>query len=119
MRKRWNFRQVESKERCSVFPAVVYQGAAVLVDHIADQLFRGDLSQRRVFVQIADDFTAEQPHIVDVVLDGSFRQAGPSEMKQEGHEAFDESSARREVLFHTHPTLWPLLKIPAVAAVWQ
>ena len=41
-----------------VFPAIVYQGAAVLVDHIADHLFRGDLSQRRLFVQVADDLSA-------------------------------------------------------------
>src|SRR5450759_4951263 len=36
-----------------VFPAVVDQRSAVLVDHIADKLFRSDLSQRRVFVHVA------------------------------------------------------------------
>ena len=71
-----------------VFPAVVDQGAAVLVDHIADQLFYGELSQRRIFVQVADDLSAEQPHIVDMVLDGPFRQAGFCEVKEERHEVF-------------------------------
>jgi len=52
-------------------------------------------------------------------LDGSFRQAGPNEMKKEGHEAFDETSTRREVFFHAHPTFRPFLEITAVAAVWQ
>ena len=55
-----------------VFPAVVDQRSAVLVDHIADELFRGDLSQGRVFVQVADDLSAENPQVVDVSLDGSF-----------------------------------------------
>jgi hypothetical protein len=37
------------------FPAIVDQRSAVLVDDIADKLFRGYLSQRRVFVHVADD----------------------------------------------------------------
>src|SRR5450756_248201 len=57
-----------------VFPAVVDQRSAVLVDHIADKLFRSDLSQRRVFVHVADDLSAENPEVVDVSLDGLFRQ---------------------------------------------
>jgi hypothetical protein len=69
-----------------VFPAVVNQRAAVLVDYIADELFRSNLPQMRVFVHVANDLSAKQPHIVDVVLDGSFRQAALDEMKEEGHE---------------------------------
>ena len=56
-----------------VFPAVVDQRAPVLMDDTADKLFRCDLSQRRIFVHIADDLSAEQPHIIDMVLDRSFR----------------------------------------------
>jgi hypothetical protein len=97
----------------------VYQWAAILVNDIADQLFRGDLPQRRVFVQIADDLSAEHPHIVDVVLDGSFRQAGLNEMKHERYEAFDEPSTWRKIFVHTHPTFRPLLKIATVAAIGQ
>jgi hypothetical protein len=52
-----------------VFPAVVDQRSAVLVDHIADKLFRSDLSQWRVFVHVADDLSAENPEVVDVSLD--------------------------------------------------
>ena len=74
-----------------VFPAVMDQRAAVFVDHIADELFRGKLPERRVFVDVADDLPAEQPHIVDVVLDGSFRQAGPGKVKEEGQEVFHNS----------------------------
>ena len=102
-----------------VFPAVVDQRSAVLVDHVGDELFRSYLSQRRVFVHVTDDLSAEQPHIVDVALDGSFRQAGLGEVKEEGHEAFDESSPYWKIFVLAHPTFRPLLKIAAIATVWQ
>jgi len=54
-----------------------------------------------------------------VVLDGPFRQAGPDEVKEEGHEVFHEFSAWRKILFLAHPTLGPLRKIAAVATVGQ
>jgi hypothetical protein len=55
-----------------------------IVDHITDKLFRRNVSQRRVFIQIADNLAAKQSHIVDMVLDGLFRQAGRGEVHQEG-----------------------------------
>ena len=102
-----------------IFPAVVDERAAVLVDHIVDKLFDSHLSQRRLFVHVANDLSAEQPHIVDVVLDGSFRQAGLGEVKEEGQEVCNESSPWRKILFLAHPTLRPLRKIAAIAAVGQ
>ena len=39
-----------------------------------------------LYRHVANDLSAKQPHIVDVVLDGSFRQAGLDEMKEERHE---------------------------------
>jgi hypothetical protein len=48
----------------------VDQRAAVLVDHLAEKLFRGDLSQRRVFIQVADDFSAQQPEVVYMPANG-------------------------------------------------
>src|ERR1035441_1524299 len=42
--------------------------------------------QVRLFVHVANDLSAEQPHTVHVVLDGSFRLAGLGEEKEEGHE---------------------------------
>jgi hypothetical protein len=100
-----------------VFRAVVDQRPAVLIDHVANKLFRGALSQTRLFVHVADDLSAEKPHIVDVVLDGPFRQTGPGEVEEEGHEVFHELSAYRKILFLAHPTLRPLRKIAAIAAV--
>ena len=60
------------------------QRPAVFVDDVADKLFRGGLSQTRLFVHVADDLSTEKPHIVDVVLDGPFRQAGLGEVNEEG-----------------------------------
>jgi len=102
-----------------IFPAVVDERAAVLVDHIVDKLFDSHLSQRRLFVHVANDLSAEQPHIVDVVLNGSFRQAGAGEVHEEGHEVFDESSAGRKILLLAHPAFRPFRKIAAIAAVGQ
>ena len=67
-----------------VFPAVVDQRSAILVDYIADEFFGGYLSQRRGLVHVADDLSAEKPPMVDVVLDGSFGQTGLGEVKEEG-----------------------------------
>jgi len=50
-----------------VFPGVVDERAAVLVDHIADKLLGGNFPQRWVFVHVANDLSAEQPHVIDVV----------------------------------------------------
>jgi transposase len=102
-----------------VFPSVVNERTAALIDYAADKSFRGELSQRGLFVDVADDLSAEKPHIVDVVLDGSFRQTGLGEVKEEGHEVFHKLSADRKILFLAHPTLRPLRKITAIAAVGQ
>src|ERR1035438_6330085 len=101
-----------------VFPAVMDQWPAVLVDYSADELFGGHLSQRRVLVHVPDNLPAEQPHVVDMVLDGPFRQAGPGKVKKKGHEVCHKFSAGRKILFLAHPTLRPLRKIAAIAAVW-
>ncbi|MGH7972962.1 MAG: hypothetical protein ACREIC_29960, partial [Limisphaerales bacterium] len=102
-----------------VLPTVMDQWAAVLVDNTADQLLGGDLSQRGVIVCVADDLSAEHPYIVDMVLDGSFRQPLFRQVKQEGHEEFDKSTTDGKVLFLTHPTLRPFPKIATIAAVGQ
>ena len=55
-----------------VFPAVMDQRSTVLVDDIADELFGGNLPQRGVFVEVANDLTAENPEVINVSLYGSF-----------------------------------------------
>jgi len=58
-------------------------------------------------------------HIVDMVLDGLLRQTRLGEVKEERREIFHELSADRKILFLAHPTLRPLRKIAAIAAVGQ
>ena len=53
-----------------VFRAVVDQWAALLVDHLVQKPFGSDLSEGRVFVQVADDLAAQQPNVVHVLSDG-------------------------------------------------
>jgi hypothetical protein len=91
-----------------VFPTVLDERPTVLLDHVADKLFGGSLSQPRLFVHVADDLSAEKPHIVDVVLDGSFRQTGLGEAKEEGQEVLHELAADRKIPFLAHPTFRPL-----------
>ena len=50
--------------------AIMNQRAAVGMDHIA-QTVGSDLSQRRVFVQFADDLSAQHPQVVDVLTAGT------------------------------------------------
>ena len=102
-----------------VFPAVVDQRSAILVDYIADEFFGGYLSQRRGLVHVADDLSAEQPHVVDMVLDGSFGKPGLGEVNEKGHEVCHEFATDRKIRFLAHPTFWPLRKIAAIAAVGQ
>ena len=58
-----------------VFTSVVNERTSVLMDCVADKSFRGELSQRRFFVDVADDLSAKKPQIVDMSLDGLLRQS--------------------------------------------
>jgi hypothetical protein len=69
------------------------QRPAIIMDHVADKLFRGVLFETGLFVHVADDLSAEKPPMVDVVLDGSFGQTGLGEVKEEGYEVFHKLSA--------------------------
>jgi len=53
-----------------LFRAVVNQRAAVLVDDLAQKPFCLDLSQGRVFMQVTDDLSAQQPEVVHVPANG-------------------------------------------------
>ena len=48
---------------------------AIEFDPIANKLVGWHLSERRIFVHVADDLAAEKPEVVDVPLDSLFRQA--------------------------------------------
>ena len=53
-----------------LFRAVVDQWAAVGTNYIAKKSLDSDLSQSRVVVQVADDFSTQQPEVVHVLANG-------------------------------------------------
>ena len=70
-----------------VFRAVVDQWAAVGSYHITKKLLGSDLPQSRVVVQVADDFSPQQPEIVHVPANGFRRKTRCGQMLNEGPEA--------------------------------
>ena len=46
------------------------QRSASVIDHIAEKRFHRDFSQRRRFVQVADDLSAKHPKVVYMPADG-------------------------------------------------
>jgi hypothetical protein len=64
------------EETLLVFRAVMNERAAALVDLIAEQPVRGSLSERRVVVQVPDDFSAQPPKIVDMSAQGNVAKTG-------------------------------------------
>jgi 3-oxoacyl-[acyl-carrier protein] reductase len=59
-----------------VFRTVMNERAAVLVDRIAEQPVRRPLSERRVEVQVPDDFSTQQPKIVHMAANGLRGKSG-------------------------------------------
>jgi hypothetical protein len=51
-----------------IFAAVIEQGSAIF-DHPGKDPVHGFLSQRRIFVKVADELAAQCTHVVDVFLD--------------------------------------------------
>lgn len=64
------------EETLLVFRAVMDERAAILVDRIAQQPVRGSLSERRVVVQVPDDFSIQQPKIVPMAAQGNVAKTG-------------------------------------------
>ena len=58
-----------------LFRAVVDQWAAVVTDRIAEKSLGSDLSPRGVVVQVADDFSTQQPEVVHVPANGLWGKA--------------------------------------------
>ena len=83
--------------------AVVNERAAVLVDRVAEKPLRSNLSQRRVFVQVADDFSAQPPEVVHVPTKGLRGKTRGGQLLDEGSEASQQLLAGRQVFFQLHP----------------
>src|ERR1700733_10978531 len=96
------------------FRAVVDEWAAVDTNHIAEKLLGSDLPQRRIFVQVTDDFSTQQPEVVHVPANGLGGKTRRSEMLDKGPEASHQLFSWRQVFFQPHPGVWPVAQITAV-----
>src|SRR5947207_3281786 len=62
----------------------VIQQRLFLLENIEDESFNWRFSQRRGFIQVADDFPAQYPEIVDVLADSFLGKIQPDEVLDEG-----------------------------------
>ena len=74
---------------------IVKEGA----QHVCDLRF----SESGRFLKVANELSAEQPEIVDVLLDGSFREAGLGKVKKERCKALHQLLAGEEIAVVAHP----------------
>src|SRR5664279_5467067 len=97
-----------------LFRAVVYQWAAVGPNHITNKFLGRDLSESRGVVQIANDFSTQQPEIVHVPANGRRGKIRVGQMLDEGPEANHQCFSWGQVFFKPHPGTRPVFQIAAV-----
>src|SRR6202022_2172053 len=81
---------------------------------IAKKSLGSDLSQSRVVVQVADNFSTQQPEVVHVSANGLRGKTRGGQMLDEGPEASDQFFPWRQVFFQPHPRARPVVQIAAV-----
>jgi hypothetical protein len=82
-----------------LFRAIVDQWAAVGPNHIAKKSLGSDLSPRRGVVQLADDFSPQQPEVADVPANALRGKTRGSQMLDEGAEASHQFFSWGQVFF--------------------
>src|SRR5215472_9837154 len=97
-----------------LFRAVVDQWAAVGPNHIPQKFLGSDLSPSRGVVQLADDFSTQQPEIVHVPANSFRGKTRGGQMLDEGPEANHQCFSWGQVFFQPHPGVWPVVQIAAV-----
>jgi hypothetical protein len=90
------------------------QGPAIVIDLLGENLLDAFSSQRRVFIQIPDDFSAQCPQVIDVLLNRFGRQIRGDQIFQEGPETSHQPLARWQVFFPPHPRTRPRVQPTAV-----
>jgi len=85
------------------FRGIVYCRASVFMDSVAQQLIGRPLPERRIVVQVTDDFPTQTPQVIYVPTDRLRRKAGGGQMLDKRPEAYDQRFARRQVFFQPHP----------------
>ncbi len=75
------------------------------------------LSQRRVFVEVANDLSAQHPQVVDVFANGLPGKTGRRQMLNEWPETRNECFSRREVFLESHPRTGPIDEIAVLGKI--
>jgi len=101
------------KRSLLVLIAVIEEWASELDPFRQDPIYRL-LSQSGVVVEIADVLAAEDPHIINVFLNGLRRQIRLRQILEEGPEAGYQLFTRRHIFLQPHPRTRPTVQIPAV-----
>src|SRR5947209_14890997 len=91
----------------------VIQQRPFLLENIEDESFNWRFSQRRGFIQVADDFPAQYPEIVDVLADSFLGKIQPDEVLDEGSKVRHHLLTRGNVFRKAHPTARPLFQVLA------
>ena len=76
-----------------VFAAVIEKWTTVF-DHFEEVLFNRPFSQRRIVVEVANEFPSQHPHVVDVFLDGLRRQIRGGQIFEKGTEQDHQLTVR-------------------------
>jgi hypothetical protein len=100
---------------CFLGIAAMNQRPALVVKEIKQHALDRYFSQSRIFVEIADDLSAQHPQVVNVFANGLPGKPGRNQMFQEWPEASNEFFSRRQVFFESHPRAGPLGEVAAVA----
>src|SRR5712691_9159926 len=85
-----------------------------LLQDVEDEIFDWHFSQRRGFVQIADDFSTEYPEAISVFSNSLSAEIQADQMLEEREEVIHDLLAWRKVLLKPHPTARPVGQVPAV-----
>lgn len=81
------------------FRPVVYKRTTVLGDHITEKPFGRHFSQSRIFVQVADDLSTQQPEVVHVPANGPRSKTRCRQVLDEWPEASQQLLAGPQVSF--------------------
>src|SRR5216684_6734351 len=84
------------------------------MNRLAKKSLRSNLSQRGRVVQVADNFSTQDPKIVYVPAHGLRRKTGCGQMLDEWPEANHQLFTWRQVFFQSHPRARPVVQIAAV-----
>ena len=85
-----------------MFAAVIQQRSAIF-DHLRKDPVHGFLSQGRIVMKIADELSAQRPHIIDVSLNRFRGKVRCGERFKERPEQRHQLLARRQIFLQPHP----------------